>query len=348
MFPMATVTERPQPSPAFFFEAVNAYQTSACLRGALDLDLFTASADGPATAQELARRCEASERGTRILCDYLTVTGFLTKNGDRYALTPESAAFLNKKSPVYLGSAIHFLHHSMLTDCFRDVAAIVRRGGTLMGREGTMAPDHPVWVEFAHDMAPIMALPAQFIASLLNAPGGERWKVLDIAAGHGLFGITLAEQNPNAEIYAVDWSHVLQVAQQNAQKHGVDKRYHTISGSAFEVDLGTGYDVALVPNFLHHFDPPTCETLLRRLHAALKPDGRVVTLEFVPNADRISPPIAAKFSMMMLGSTERGDAYTHEELASMLRNAGFPESEGHRPPAMDASEVIVSRKSGKR
>ena len=113
-------------------------------------------------------------------------------------------------------------------------------------------------------MGPIQAPFAVAIAQTLHAQAGEKWKVLDIAAGHGTFGIVLAQQNPNAEIYAVDWPAVLTVAEDNARAAGVSARYHKIPGNAFEVDLGAGYDVILLTGFLHHFDPPTIETLLKR------------------------------------------------------------------------------------
>jgi hypothetical protein len=133
------------------------------------------------------------------------------------------------------------------------------------------------------------------------------------------------------------------VAKENASKSGVADRYNTIEGSAFEVDLGTGYDIVLLTNFLHHFDPPTNETLLRKVHAALSDGGQAVTLEFVPNDDRISPPETAGFSLMMLSGTPAGDAYTFSELERMFTNAGFTSSVIHPlPPGFE--QVVISKK----
>src|SRR6185312_1568283 len=122
------------------------------------------------------------------------------------------------------------------------------------------------------------------------------FEVLDIAAGHGLFGIAVATQNPAARITAVDWAPVLRVAAANAVRAGVQDRFTERPGSAFDVDFGGPYDAVLLTNFLHHFDPPTCVGLLKKVHAALRPGGRAATLEFVPNEDRVSPPIPASFS----------------------------------------------------
>jgi ubiquinone/menaquinone biosynthesis C-methylase UbiE len=231
----------------------------------------------------------------------------------------------------------------MLTDGAKHMAEAVRKGGTALENDGTVGPDHPVWVKFARAMAPMMALPSQLLAKVVDPNADRKLKILDIAAGHGLYGISFATNNSQAEITAVDWKAVLEVAKENAQKAGVADRYSTIEGSAFDVEFGTGYDLILLTNFLHHFDPPTCETLLRKVRAALADGGRAVTLEFVPNEDRVTPPDAAAFSVMMLTSTPSGDAYTFAELERMFANAGFSRSTFHPlPPTIQ--QVIISEK----
>lgn len=320
---MAQPTEQSatQPNPGLIFEAMNRYQHTMALKGAIELEIFTHIGDGAASAAEIAKRAKASERGTRILCDYLTIIGFLTKQDGAYGLTPDSAMFLNKKSPAYMGTAANFLTNDTMLESFRDIAGMVRKGGTLLGGDGTVETENPIWVEFARSMVPIVIMQAKMVAPIVGGTG--RKKVLDIAAGHGMFGICVAQYNPAAEIVAVDWKNVLAVAIENANRAGLGDRCKTIAGSAFEVDLGTGYDVVLLPNFLHHFDAPTNITLLKRLRAAMNPGGVVATIEFVPNEDRVSPPNAAMFSMMMLGGTVGGDAYTFAELDGMFRAAGF-------------------------
>jgi ubiquinone/menaquinone biosynthesis C-methylase UbiE len=148
-------------------------------------------------------------------------------------------------------------------------------------------------------------------------------RVLDVAAGHGLYGIAVAQRAPKAVIVAQDWPKVLAVAEDNARELGVSERYRLLPGSAFAVDFGTGFDLALVTNFLHHFDEATCTGFLRKLHAAMTPAGRLVVLEFVPNEDRVTPARAAAFSLNMLLQTRAGDAYTERELFRMLTAAGF-------------------------
>ncbi len=331
-----------QPSPALVFETLNGYQRTQALKAGIELELFTAIGEGNATAKAISERCGASERGTRILCDFLTIAGFLTKQDHTYALTPDSAVFLDKRSPAYMGTVSEFILSSHIRDKFDRLTEAVRKGGSVAEDEA-FQPDHPMWVNFARAMQPMMVMPAQLMAQLVDAKHDQPLRLLDIAAGHGLFGLAFAKQNPQVQVTAVDWPKVLEVAKENAQAAGVADRYHTNPGSAFDVDYGTGYDVVLLTNFLHHFDKTTCETLLRKVHAALAEGGRAVALEFVPNDDRITPPQAASFSMQMLGGTPAGDAYTFAELEQMFRNAGFSRSEMHElPPTIE--RVVVSYK----
>ena len=318
---MSTAVTPQQPTPERFFNLMNAHQQTEALKAAVDLDVFTAIAEGNATAAAIANRCKAAERGVRTLCDFLTIHGLLTKDGTQYGLAQDTALFLNRKSPAYIGGAMEFLLNPHAREAFSRLTDAVRRGGTAMG-DGSTVAENPDWVTFARAMMPLMRMPAQMTAAELRR-GGEAHKVLDIAAGHGMYGISVAKENPDAEIYAADWKNVLEVAKANAKQMGVGDRYHLIPGSAFETDFGNDYDVVLVPNFLHHFDVATCTTLLKKVRAALKPGGRAAILEFIPNDDRVTPPTAAAFSMIMLANTPSGDAYTFAEIASMAKNAGF-------------------------
>jgi len=333
----------PPPTPERIFQTLTAYQQTAALRAAIELDLFTAIAEGDDTTAKLAARSQAAERGVRILCDYLTVAQFLGKHAGKgsYCLTREAELFLDRRSPAYVGGISAFLCGAHINEAFGHLTESVRKGGTVMKEQGSVTPEHPMWEDFARGMASTMRLPAAQIAEITGVAEMGECKILDIAAGHGIFGITLAEQNSQAEIYAVDWQNVLPIARENAEAAGVAKRYHSIPGSAFEVEFGDGYDLVLLTNFFHHFDPETCERLMSKVHAALKDGGRAVTLEFVPNEDRVTPPAEAAFALVMLGTTPAGDAYTFSEFDRMFRNSGFSRNESHQTML---SHIIVSYK----
>ena len=327
-------------NPGLVFEMMQAHQRTAALKAAIDLDVFRAVGQGPGDVASIARHCSASERGIRILCDFLVINGVLQKENERYRHTPSSAAFLDPASPACMASIAQFLSNQAMREPFEQLAEIVRRGRTSLPGDGSVEPENPAWVEFAETMGPMMApMAAPLGKVVLNGHTGPM-RVLDIAAGHGLFGIEIAKQNPQAHVTGLDWAPVLRVALDNAHKAGVHDRYDMLPGSAFEIDFGGPYDAVLLTNFLHHFDKPTNVGLLRKVRTALKPGGRAATLEFVPNEDRVSPPVSAGFAMAMLTTTAAGDAYTLSELTAMYNQAGFTGITAH-PIPMSPHTVVI-------
>ncbi len=331
------------PSPALFFDTINAYQKTAAIKAAVELDVFTALAEGPASAPAVAAHCQAAPRGIRILCDYLALLGFLTKAGGLYALTRDSAVFLSRKSPAYVGGALEFLLAGQIKGAFDHLTEAARQGGTAEPRQGTLAPGHPVWVSFARGMGPLMVPAATALAHLIRLDPERSAKILDISASHGAWGIALARKNPKAVLVALDWEPVLELTREHAVAAGLADRFRTIAGSAFEVDFGVDYDVILAPNFLHHFNPADCVALLKKIHASLRPGGTVAIVEFVPDEDRMTPPAAAAFSLVMLATTPEGDAYTFKELSEMLAAAGFEPPAARTLPA-SMNVALIARK----
>lgn len=327
-------------TPGLVFEMLQAHQRTAALKAAIDLDIFRAVGEGTGDVASIARHCSASERGIRILCDFLVINGVLVKENGSYRHTPTSAAFLDPRSPSSLASIAHFLANPAMQEPYKNLAEVIRTGRTSLDGDGSVEPENPIWVQFAETMAPMMApMAAPLGAVVLNGHNGPM-HVLDIAAGHGLFGIEIAKQNPQAHVTGLDWAPVLRVALDNARKVGVHDRYNMLPGSAFEVDFGGPYDAVLLTNFLHHFDKPTNIGLLKKVRASLRPGGRAATLEFVPNEDRVSPPMPAAFSMTMLASTPAGDAYTLSELTAMYNEAGFGNISGH-PIPMSPHTIVM-------
>jgi methyltransferase family protein len=224
-------------APAIVFENLQAFQRTFALKAAIELDVFRAVGQGPGDVASIARHAKASERGIRILCDFLVINGLLQKVDGRYQHTPSSAAFLDPTSPHCLASMVRFMSLPELREPYEHLADIIRTGRTVLPGAGTVEPENPVWVEFAQSMAPMMAPMAGPLGSIVLEGRSGPMRVLDIACGHGLFGIEIAKQNPQAHVTGLDWAPVLRVALENAQKAGVGDRYDMLPGSAFEVTL---------------------------------------------------------------------------------------------------------------
>jgi SAM-dependent methyltransferase len=337
----------PQPAPAAsplrIFETLSAFHRTAALRAAIELDVFTAIGEGADEVPALAQRCAVSERGIRILADYLCSLGLLKKHDRSYALSPDVAAFLDRRSPASMGAAAaDIISGDMMTAAFAGLTEAVRRGETTLPNGGTLAPEHPIWVQFAF----ATAVPGAFLARLLGdcvaQDVGRARRLLDIAAGHGLFGIELARRNPNLEVYAVDWPDVLAVARSNAEKAGIADRFHCMPGDALSMDFETGFDLVLITNFLPDLDATTA--MLRRCHAALVENGRVVILENMLDESGTAPPAAVSLNLSLLATTRSGGARTISQLAGCLERAGFAEVEVRElPPA--PSRVMLGRRT---
>lgn len=316
------------PTPERIFAMLTAYQTSAALAAAIRLELFTHVAAGADTLTALARATGASERGLRALANHLVVHEFLHRAGERYRCSAEAAAFLDRRAPGYMGSNTSFLNSPELMRCFDDVVAAVQRGGTVEPAGGTLAIENPVWVEFARVMLPTARAFAPGVADAV-CRGGLPRRVLDVAAGHGLYGIELARRSAASEVVFQDWPNVLAVAREHAEEAGLAVRARYLPGSAFEVDFGSGFDAVLVTNFLHHFGREACVRFLAKCRAALANGGRVAVLEFVLAEDRLTPARSATFDLVMVATTPHGEAYTVGEYGKMFVDAGLARPEQH-------------------
>jgi len=330
--------DSPRLSPQKIFESLGAFRRTAALRTAIELDVFTAIGESPASASEIAKRCSASERGIEKLCNYLTMLGFLERRNHTYLQSRDSAAFLDRRSPAYLAASAS---EAIMGEAFSTLTEAVRRGGTVLPGGGTLAPEHPVWMEFAR----AMAIPGMFLARMLadglQEPVDRPRRILDIAAGHGLYGIEFAKRNPRADIFAVDWQQVLDIALGNAVKAGVSERFHSIPGDALSVAFGGGYDLALITNFLP--DLGSTEGLLKRIHSALDEGGRVALFELMLNEDQVSPPAAVELDLTLLATTPSGETRTALQLTEALRLAGFERVEIREVPSAPNRVAIAHR-----
>jgi 2-polyprenyl-3-methyl-5-hydroxy-6-metoxy-1,4-benzoquinol methylase len=330
-----------RPSPSRLSENAFAYHRTGALQAAVGLDLFTAIGEGHDKPMAIAERCGAAERGIRILCDYLVALGLLTRESERYVAALDAATFLDRRSPAFIGGALAFVaSDSMLKALLGDPVAVVRNGGTVLGDANHLtAPDHVDWTIYARSVGPMMARSAEFLADFVAAYPGTTTRILDIAAGAGQNGIAMARRLPDANVTAIDWGSVLEVARENAAA-GLGERWHAVPGSALETSLGGPYDVALVVRFLHFLAPHDCEALLRRVHAALSPGGRVVAFQIMLDDDHVSPPFAAMMNFNVLATTPSGQVPTGGELKTLLRHCGFQRMEWRSLPDSDERAVI--------
>lgn len=298
------------------------YQKTAALNAAIKLDIFTNIGNRCLSVEQISDVTGGSLRGVRILCDFLCVIGLLEKNTNLYNLSVDAKRFLDRASPHCLADIIDFLAAPEIVSLImNDPPSYVITGG--VSGLSNLSPENPVWIRFSRAMVPFASVTAKRTAAFISSRSIHPRKVLDIAAGHGLFGIEVANVISDASVMAIDWANVLELAKGNADLAGLANRYKTTSGNAFEVDWGDNYDLILLPNILHHFDQDGCVRMLSKAKESLSIDGSVFVIDIMPNPDRVSPPEQAAFAFLMLATTPNGDAYTCAEYETMAGVAGL-------------------------
>jgi ubiquinone/menaquinone biosynthesis C-methylase UbiE len=311
-------------TPERIFALWFGYAPPLMLEAAVQNRLFDALAAGPQTAAQVASTTGASGRGVRILLNGLVGLELLTKSGDAYALTPESATFLVSSKPSFRGGMFRHTSRQILPN-WMHLADAVRTGkpALAVNQEQSGAPFFREFVEdlFAnnYDSAKRLADDLQIVKA--SAPV----RVLDIAAGSGVWSIALAEKSPQVQVTVVDWPEVIPVCQKITARHLVAERYRYLPGDLLQVDYGTGFHVATLGHILHSEGAARSQALIAKVFAALAPGGTIMIAEMIANEERTGPAHALVFALNMLIHTEQGDTFTDGEMRGWLQSAGFTE-----------------------
>lgn len=310
------------PSADRILDMASGYEPALILEAGVRVGVFDVLNEQPLTLAETVERTGASERGLRALLNALVGLDLLVRDGARYALSTESAAYLVTTSPTYQGYMCKHVSRHLLPR-WTQLTEVVRSGKPARA-VNEQADGGAFFREFVEDIFPMSYDAARALAvelRLAAAKGPVR--VLDLAAGSGVWGVALAEASPRVTVTAVDWPAVLPVTRRIAERHGVAARFRFVEGDILEADLGSGHHVATLGHILHSEGESRSRTLLRKAFDALAPGGTVVIAEFVADEDRTGPPSALIFAVNMLIGTEAGDTFTFNEMAAWLRDAGF-------------------------
>ncbi|HSW49713.1 MAG TPA: methyltransferase, partial [Bryobacteraceae bacterium] len=172
--------------------------------------------------------------------------------------------------------------------------------------------------------------PARRAAEILREGNGHALRVLDVAAGSGIWGIAIAEACTAAHVTAHDFPAVLDTTREFVARHQLEHRFDFQPGDLKTVDFGEArYDLAILGNIVHSEGERSSRDLMRRMHRALAPDGRLVIIEMVPDDARTGPPFPLIFALNMLVNTETGGTYTLAEFTRWLTDVGFHRVEAH-------------------
>lgn len=308
-------------SPQPLFEMQFTLVPARILTTAVQLNVFSPLADGAKTAADVARVARTSERGTRMLLDALAAINLLAKSDGRYTLSPLAAEFLVKERPNYLG---WMMEQDSMWQAWSRLTEAIQTGQPLrqLEQESEAADFFPALVRSLHIMN---REPARRAASALGAGTRARGlRVLDVACGSGVWGLAVAEADPQARITAHDFQAILPITREYVEREGCANRFDYLAGDLKTVEFGQGrFNLAILGNIVHSEGEASSRALFRRLYQALAPGGRIAILDMIPNADRSGPPFPVFFALVMLLHATVGDTYTLPEYTRWLTEAGF-------------------------
>jgi ubiquinone/menaquinone biosynthesis C-methylase UbiE len=310
------------PTPRRILDIASGYEPALILEAAVRNGVFDLLHSEPLGLAQIAAKSGASQRGLRALLDGLVAIDLLERDGERYALTPESAAYLVTSSPRYQGYMCKHVSRHLLPRWMK-LTEVVRSGQpTRVVNEE--ADGGAYFREFVEDIFPMSYDAATVLADELGlAEITQPHSLIDLAAGSGVWGVAMAQASQLLQVTAVDWAEVLPVTRRIAQEHGVLDQFHFIEGNILDADFGTGHQFAMLGHIIHSEGEQRSRTLLKKTFDALAPGGTVIIAEFVADEDRTGPAHALIFAVTMLVNTQEGDVFTFSEMAEWLGDAGF-------------------------
>ena len=330
-----------QVTPERLMQFGSAYAPPLIIGAAARNKVFDTLAGGPKTVEEVAKATGCSIRGLRAIMNALVGLDLLSKEGNKYSLTPESEAFLVSNKP---GTLAGFFPMNMrrLIPLWLKLDEIVRTGRPAEARN----QEHPgteFFTELVENIIPASYASARALADHLKvAEAKQPIRVLDVAAGSGIWGIVLAQKSSQVQVTAVDWAGMIPTTKQVTQKFGVADRFKFIEGDIAEADFGSGYDIATLGHILHSEGQDRSRHLLKKTFGALKPGGTIAIGDWLVNDERTEPLPALIFAVTMLVNTEEGDTFSFKEIKSWLEEVGFKNARTLEAPG--PSPLILATK----
>ena len=298
-------------------QMLRGFMPSRCILTALELDIFTAVGDG-ANAEQVGTRINANARAAGMLLNALVALGLLSKSGDDYKNTLESARFFVQGSKDNHRHGL--LHTANIWHRWSTLTDAVRRGT----RVPTSRDDTAAWTRnFIAGMQRNAKDRAPLVVKALGTDGVQR--ILDLGGGSGAYSIAFAKACPDVQCEILDIPEVVPLTTEYVSQAGVSTQISLRAGDMLQDDFGSGYDIIMLNAICHMFSEEQNRHIFRRARQALAPKGRLVVQDFVLNSDKTGPQQAALFSLNMLVSTDAGASYSEPEYTQWMKAAGFTE-----------------------
>ncbi len=308
--------DRQEWNPGKLLELSGYYWKTCTLHAGVKLDVFTTIAEGQVTAQAVAQKSGADERGMAMLLNALTAMEFLVKTGDNYAVVPSAEKLLSKTSPQYIGYMI--MHHHHLVESWSQLDQAVMTGKAVRTRPS-----------FDDETRRESFLMGMFNMAMGIAPGltkqislSGRRRLLDLGGGPGTYAIHFCLNNPDLKATVYDLPGTRPFAEKTVEKFAVKDRVVFADGNYLDDPIEGKYDAVWMSHILHGEGPGDCQKIIFKAVRAMEPGGMIMVHDFLLKDTLDGPLFPTIFSLNMLLGTPYGQAYSEKQVSDMLTEAG--------------------------
>jgi predicted O-methyltransferase YrrM len=321
-------------SPARIMETGMAFWPAKTLLSAIELGVFTELGERTLTGEELLKALQLHPRANPDFFDTLVALKFLERDGDgpagRYRNTPETAAFLNRKSPAFLGGFLE-MANARLYHFWGDLSEGLRTGkaqnetknsGQSMFAELYAKPER--LEQFADAMSGISHGNFQALADKFDF---ARYRtVCDVGGSVGLLSMLIARKHPHLRCTTADLPEVAKIAQRKIATAGLADRV-TSRPLDFFAEPFPKADVITMGMILHDWNLEKKMHLIRAAYDALPKGGAFIVVENLIDDARRENAFGLMMSLNML--IEFGDAFdfTGADFDRWCREVGFSRTE---------------------
>jgi SAM-dependent methyltransferase len=307
-------------NPERIIGMTSAFFDSCVLFSASDLGVFAKLAElGSADAGTLAAVLNLDQRGAHLLLDACVALELLRKDGENYANSPQSSAFLVPGSPGDLSAAIRY--NRDVYPAWGKLATFVRNGKPVERPEFHLGQDPERTRTFVLSMHHRAIAIGRSALAELELTG--RTTLLDVGGGPGTYSVLIAQGNPGINCTVLDLPDVVKVAEELIRQQGCADRVKTLAGDYRTTAFPAGNDVINFFGMLHQESPESIRALLKKAYEALEPGGVVNVMDLMTDSSHTKPKFSALFAVNMALTTENGWVFAESELIEWMREAGF-------------------------
>jgi len=316
--------------PGPIIQTAAAFWPAKILLTAVELGVFTALGEGAMTASQLGERLKLHPRGTYDFFDTLVALKFLNREGDgpegRYRNTPETAAFLDKNKPTYLGGMLEMLNRRLF-GFWNNLGTALKTG---QPQNEIKTAGKSLFDELYKDEAAL----GEFLAAMSGFQAGNfamlaekfdfsKYKtVSDIGGALALLSRLVAARHKHLTFNSFDLPPVAPHAQKQVDAAGMGQRIKIVKGDFFADPLPKA-DVITMGNILHDWNLEKKKILIKKAYAALPEGGAFIAIENVIDDARRENVFGLMMSLNMLIETGDGFDYTFADFRRWCGEAGF-------------------------